>query len=141
MDNAIASPSISDPKAPGVSDKHRDEAFKASVSASYRVWADAARARVGYRETPWFPKAFEWLVEALRAGRAPSIQVRFRWSTGTKEGDGAVEYAPGHHPDVTQRFVEGQIHRLVAREIAEALDAGRFLRVRPERPGSPEKLG
>ena len=132
-----------DQDTPISADPYRDEAFKASVSKSYRVWPDIDKARVGYKATPWFPNAFEWLCEGLREGKRPSMQVLFRWSTRDKDGDGSVSYTPEHHPTAAPRFVEGEINKLIAGEIADALAAGRFVSVRPERPkkAKPKSAG
>ena len=110
----------------------QNDAFKASVSMSYRLWRDGPRSPGGYKATPSFPKAVEWLDDAVREGCRPSLEVLFRWRTGGKEGDGSVSYIAELYPPGPPRFVRAEVNKLIAQAIAWALAEGRFLEVRPE---------
>ena len=106
-------------------ESYRDEARRATVTMSYRVWRDAVADGTAFRVTPSFATALRW----LREGPHSSMQVLFRWRLADKEGDGHVSYVAEWNPTATDRFIEGTIRNLITFAIAESLTEGRFLNV------------
>jgi hypothetical protein len=114
--------------APEIAASHLDDAREAEVMMSFRVWPDALADGTAFRDTPSFSAAFQW----LREGPHASMQVPFRWRAGDREGDGYVTYVAAWHPTATERFVESSIRNMISVAIADALAAGRFIRLDPE---------
>lgn len=113
---------------PAIAASHLDDARGAEVMMSFRVWPDAATDGAAFKETPKFTTAFRWLREVPDA----SMQVSFRWLAGDREGDGCVTYAAAWHPTATARTAQESIRNMITVAIADALAAGRFIRLDPE---------
>lgn len=103
----------------------RDEARKAKVTMSYRVWRDAVADGTAFRVTPSFTTALRW----LRDGPHASMQILFRWRLADKEGDGHISYVAEWNPTATDRFIEGTIRNLITFAIAESITGGQFLKI------------